>query len=279
MRKAGEVGQGENGIRLLDRKYFRLRKAAEILNCDADELLHLGVTGDLEIMSPVVHGGEFEFRDLYSDEVQVPFVHDFGPGDRVVLTAYDLAHIEGVGWTIPNCFYNPLEVEQLIMNWRAGDRSVITNDDHLSVVGAMATQLWVAINTPGIGVEKTTIEHLFISHEELDRIQKGGPLSEMAIERKRQGNSLGVPRIRHGNEEHNASTREEVLKFAIYCKAKWPEECKNPGGKETNRAWAEIIDEKSGLAWPADNAPPLSRDTIERLLGEALKFGEKNSPR
>lgn len=68
----------------------------------------------------------------------------------------------------------------------------------------------------------------------------------------------------HGNTIKNAQKREQILKAAIYCKTKFPDQCK------TYRKWAKTIDEKACLFWE-DGAPPLELRSIEQLISEALK--------
>jgi hypothetical protein len=70
----------------------------------------------------------------------------------------------------------------------------------------------------------------------------------------------------HGNSTRFGDDREEVLEFALYCLMYFREQC------ETIPKFAETIDEKSGLKWPNDGKPPLSRATIEKRLRSALNI-------
>ncbi|MDE1714507.1 hypothetical protein PWG14_18545 (plasmid) [Chromobacterium amazonense] len=109
-------------------------------------------------------------------------------------------------------------------------------------------------------------EKLFITAKELKNLRNGlnnnltineyNPIKEMIKNTKP-----------HGNAERFAVNREAILKAAIYCKSKWPEQC-----GETFREWAALIDQKASLFWPEEGEPPLSLDTIERLLGDTHKL-------
>jgi hypothetical protein len=112
--------------------------------------------------------------------------------------------------------------------------------------------------------EKTTIQHLFISKDEFNRLWRCQPQDKAQEEQSKHTNALGKQRL-HGNVEANATKRVQILKAAIYCYLLAPAKC------PTNRAWANYIDEKASLFWPDKGEPPLSIDTIERLIGEAKK--------
>ncbi|WP_295763845.1 hypothetical protein [Undibacterium sp.] len=98
--------------------YFRISKAAEILGCLADDLLHLGATGNAEIIAPVVFDAIYEWPrggdGLAFPEIEEPFHRRFNAIDRVILSIADLARIEAIGWAIPDFFYSPKIAKELI---------------------------------------------------------------------------------------------------------------------------------------------------------------------
>lgn len=69
----------------------------------------------------------------------------------------------------------------------------------------------------------------------------------------------------HGNTVRFAAVREDVLKFAVYVKHRFPEQCSNA------TEWAKTMDDKAPLKWPTEGCPPLSNSKIIELLRDALK--------
>lgn len=310
-------------------EYFRISKAAEILGCTADDLLHMGATGNAEIMAPVVAKGQFEWPvdgdGLEFPEVDVPFVVEFDAKDRVILSVSDLASIEGKGWTIPRLFYAPSKARELIKNnpvslsdalERENESKRLTILKIEKITEGIETQIaekfdtsdesdrlkatrarnslanWTAsLSTPSVltsemsifreryfyvpwypvapvelDAEKTTINHLFILKKELLRLKNGQPQDNVVLDRNKQMHEQTLKPKIHGNTEINALIRESVLKAAIYCLNEFPDKC-----RKSNVSWAKLIDEKARLFWP-EGDPPLSRDKIERMLGDALKL-------
>lgn len=97
---------------------MKLDKAANLLGCGTDELLHLGATGRLEIIAPVVAAGEFSWPpDVIASgliELDAPVVRYFDASSRIMLFPNDLAKIEAVGWTIPWRFYSSPHSQEAI---------------------------------------------------------------------------------------------------------------------------------------------------------------------
>jgi hypothetical protein len=97
---------------------MKLEKAANLLSCGTDELLHLGATGRLEVVAPVVAEGEFSWPpDIMASgliEFDAPIVRYFDASSRIMLFPSDVAKIEAVGWTIPWRFYSPFHSQKSI---------------------------------------------------------------------------------------------------------------------------------------------------------------------
>ena len=279
-------------------EYFRLNRAAEILKCTADDLLHVGATGNALILAPVLAEGFFQWPvgvdGIGFDEIEEPFKRKFGFTDRVVLSMDDLAKIEAIGWTIPNsfssysaaqevidnlqsCMFVPSDQPDEIISQREEEGVVVETWAHrdskpwkpdsellpLREIGLYAP--WHAVHSIRKDARRTTINQLFISNKELLRLINGQPQDDVALERKKKANEKKPEQV-NGHTERHAATRETILKVAIYCKATWPDEC----GKSI-RAWAMRIDDMSHKFWEK-GVPPIGRESIERLLGEAVKL-------
>jgi hypothetical protein len=78
-----------------------------------------------------------------------------------------------------------------------------------------------------------------------------------------------TPTKPHGNVEHNAKKREEVLGAALHVVTQWPESCRDNSGEFRATRIASTIDEKALLYWP-DAMPPLGRQKMEKLIGKWL---------
>jgi len=97
---------------ILDRaEYFKLSRASALLGCYPDDLLHLGATGQIDLMAPVLVERIYTWphdQDSFAyPEMEQPHRCAFGVDDRVILLPYDLANIEAVGWSIPHRFIAP----------------------------------------------------------------------------------------------------------------------------------------------------------------------------
>lgn len=64
--------------------------------------------------------------------------------------------------------------------------------------------------------EKTTIAHLFISKQELQRLNNGLAQDGAALKRNKQMNERNVEKV-NGHSERHASKREPMWKLAVYC--------------------------------------------------------------
>ena len=245
--------------------YFRISKAAEILsaiyeNISADKLLIMGTEGEAEIMAPVVSEGIFEWPMWnaipFYPEIDKPIRRNFNSSDRVILLADDLIKIVGVGWAIPNAFFDPSTAQKAIEYfefcmpdppWENCELS-LQNDTNTAkklikllqsrlsessepdlVVATITTSKgngqevesltlregtkraikyirgggpkhfdsdeiketrelsfhtpWRAVKTFDVASERTTIDHLFISAKELERLKA-------VLENKKQGEEL-----------------------------------------------------------------------------------------
>ena len=327
----------DSNIILKSSEYFRIAKAAEILSCKPEDLLHMGAIGSAEIMAAVVAEGVFEWpigsQGIPFPEIDEPFREYFGVYDRVVLSKRDLARIEAVGWTIPSFFRDISRARELIERSEFfdtetlgaitspadadadvgveveveldgqstsvlnADREATDNDaairkeyaakfadlverlsqsseggganEEANFLREIAFQSpWQAVDPSGPNADKTTVDHLFITRKELVRLMNGLPQDPATLARNKI-TTEPLPRIEHGNTAGNAKINETILKAAIYCKEKWADKC-----GDTNTKWAEVIDAKADLFWPDRGMPPRSVDRIERLLGEARRFGD-----
>ncbi|MFJ1472065.1 hypothetical protein, partial [Massilia orientalis] len=111
MRNKDQTFTQDSFSRGVEAELLRLPRAAELLRCTVEELLNLGANGTVGVIAPILAGGRYTWpradASLAFPEVDHPFTKEFGVGDRVWLTKYDLACIEAQGWATPNTFYAP----------------------------------------------------------------------------------------------------------------------------------------------------------------------------
>lgn len=296
-------------------EHLKLSRAADLLGCKPEDLLHLGVSGKIQIMSPVLCAGIYVWDvstentqdSLAFPEIRGPIKRVFDAAERVVLRWVDLAKIEGVGWVIPSCFYSPShaqEIDEFLISGLSAvhssanlsevdDEEAITTvtrseggkelmsvvfsmkqkfdlDDRLTTRrrSAYLSNAWYPFEEHTVDAQhspRTTIDHLFLSKEEFERINK----RELSADAERPGRGE-TQKLVHGNVESNAQKRKPVYEAAIYCLANFFDQCSN-NGKVVGTRLAQVIDEKAPLFWPEDYEPNLKRSTIETLIREALK--------
>jgi hypothetical protein len=74
----------------------------------------------------------------------------------------------------------------------------------------------------------------------------------------------------HGNTEHNAQKREQVLRLAFGILATCPEDCTDAKGAVVASKTAAMVDVIAPSVLP-DGEPPLATDTIAELLRECIR--------
>ncbi|QBQ53394.1 hypothetical protein [Nitrosococcus wardiae] len=115
-------------------------------------------------------------------------------------------------------------------------------------------------------IHRQSYEQWAIEHDLL--IPYLSPEERAALaEGKGNGNSHQI----HGNTQHNARKNFEILQAALWCLAKFPEQCRGKNEQVSAAKLAKLVEQKSGLFWK-DGEPPRAEKTIERLISRALKI-------
>ena len=256
---------------LPERLYYRLADAAQFLGCSADDLLHYGVCGYIELLAAIdfywATGTDYDYRAESHFVSTSPF-NNFNffslYAATLRLLEYKGAAYTGTAKALYKAWKGSVYRAELDSN-----RSVRLTED-IARHESQSDFSWQLSKTPREEIAsiisgekewiKITHSDLWVRTAELHRFQKEGSSHvrtdpELPLNFKKP----------HGNAEKHALNREAVLKAAIAVKANFPDLCK------TIRDWAKAIDEKARLFWP-DGEPPLKLDTIERLIGESLKL-------
>lgn len=246
---------------LPERLYYRLADAARLLGCSADDLLHYGACGYLEITACAdrLWAQGSLWRPNESNESDFKALRCYG---FVALFSLTLIRIEKAGYShasMARCVYSHTPKGLVRASLNGALPEMLEPYENLGFFNISKSPPHNGL-VIGEAVKFSTID-LWVRTEELIRFQKEGS-SHVRTDPELPRNYKKP----HGNAENHARNREAVLKAAIAVKANSPDLC-----GETNRDWAKAIDEKARLFWP-DGEPPLKLDTIERLLGDCMKL-------
>ena len=230
---------------LPERLYYRLADAANYLGCSADDLLHLGVQGNIEIMADACMidalGCDTDPCNEHADYYATPPIISLA---FVSLYPETLLEIEVAGKTFATS--RAWKVLKFI-NGELGEPVPYKDYKYFEIFSCLdrepctftANDLWVLSSEVKRALSRESASYI--------------PRAE--LERKP-----------HGNAERFACNRESVLKAAMAVKANFPDLC------GTYRDWAETIDAKAPFFWPETGIPPLKPETIERLLSDSHKL-------
>jgi hypothetical protein len=251
-------------------QYIKLVSVSEALKISMETLLQFGTQGKLKIIAPVVAAGQYAWpgnRKAPMGSVMhlSEFWIDFGPGDRILLSSYDVASIEGVGWTIPKYIFTPERTKKMLDNME--NRKPSGLDLRKKELGMVAIDKysdwencpWVMLNDANKETPKTTIDNLFLSRDEFDRLKRGGSGFGEVV------NVLGVdaePEKPHRNSVRYSSEREKIYSAAVYCLMLDSKEADNAADL------ARKIEKSIYKFWP--DKDPLAFGTIEKYLRKAI---------
>lgn len=265
----------KGGQVLAQAEYFRLARAADLLDCKAEDLLHLGARARLRLLAPVLIAGAYTWPNE-SDGIPYPEIgaaerRVFDSTSRVFLLARDLAKIEATGFAMPTEFFAPEVAKSVLEDARHWlDEPVPEpSKDMQQLAENNFYAPWRILEKPARDDPRTTMEHLFLPASELARI-KGQASIEAAAD------SVPSEQKVHGNAIRNREKALKIAEAAIYCKHRWPDACAKPPG------WADKIWDMSAVFWPEpDNGhevnPPFTREWIVRFLNGALRENARNS--
>lgn len=258
---------------LPSRTYYTLENTANIMGCSKADVLHCASTEQLEIVASAAALGiycvaednglctEVDDRPKFLDFFVIPSLE----ARRLEFTGKTSLRFSACGYSLNGQHgYEAINLLTHKHNFRGfyrfyQDGSYVKNANGDVVydqnIGLSLIEE-VTVTTDAIYVMATALSSLKQSES------PNPDSSDKALTPKEN-----ITRPPHGGTERHAKTRELVLRAALYCKEKWPEQCGT-----TNREWACCIDEKAPLFWPGTGTPPMALDTIERLLGSIKKL-------
>lgn len=232
--------------------YFRIDRAAALLGCTSEDLLHLGATGNAEIIAPVIAGGGYEWPVAWDGtpfpDLEPSFHAEFNAADRVILSAFDLAKIEGIGWTIPTFFCAPAKAREVTENWHG---SAFFGQGELS-----------APEPQGLGAETGD----GVDGERADHSPERVFTDADVIAAKSYRPNRGMPKQWHTpNPKHEKAFLKRMDENAVSI----PWYAVNPVARHIDDAYADGLDAKvvnDKIAEFERNRPPAEKTTIAHLF-------------
>lgn len=94
------------------RTHHSIGNAANLLNCSAEDLLHLGGIGQVEILAPIKAYGTYQWPPKeafggFPECTKLPMEFELNEPTLVTLTEDDLKRIERLGQVVPRFFFSP----------------------------------------------------------------------------------------------------------------------------------------------------------------------------
>lgn len=285
--------------KLLPLEYCRIERAAELLNCKIEDILHWAGIGSISIclyfpvpqnVTAWINRASFEFikqrtrwiktatKSVTIGEYSSIDITSGNQWDDAEATWYqhlDLVE-KSTSTSCQNIRNKAVEIMARIEGFWRLDEAAITDiylfpgddessslSDELYLTPAGESSIVVPVWSH---MREVQVKDLWIIRRDLellfDHIKTGGLLarSHQPIESK-----YYVP---HPTAERHAVNRESILAAAIHIKQEKPDECGTTATK-----WAEALEQHAHRYW--NNAqPPLSREKIEQVLSAAMKDGK-----
>lgn len=178
--------------------YRSLDEAANYLGTTAKRLLNIGVLGQIKLLAPVLNPGIYAWTPDEDDvewglglrKLDLTVHRRFGLTDRVFLGRDDLAKIEARGWAIPKKFSAPTAASDEFWTWEARARegfgacqltaheryfATLAFHNPWQLTNARAkrsNRIPLKFAPTQSATDRTTLKHLFIPIEEVQRLAR-----------------------------------------------------------------------------------------------------------
>jgi hypothetical protein len=274
------------------REYYSVTRAAELLKCKVEDLLHWASIGAISLYVEFRSGTGYvdffgnnvepENRNLenYTEqdfEKGIILKHEFlnnghasdGPSfalntnvdnfkvdEYLINTGAIVGKFSGL-WALPYSFYGKTKLYSIVPEkydfWASANKSIFISFE---------TDEYLSFEIDDLYIMRRDFTLIYESNgKELPNYYNGRVIRPVIAEQ-----SIGKVRKPHLADYHSKK-RESILKAAIYMKVNYPDLCIN------NTKWAEAINEYAHKFWE-DGEPPLAVDTIADLLGKALSISK-----
>lgn len=290
--------------KLLPLEYCKLDRAAKLLGCEVEDILHWGKIGAINICVKGIGSGRlvwsangpqsqeelaasvrriYSFGHFIDSELhQSPYSYFCYPIMENDLNPDDIKHMDdsravdalvffGGFWAVdldfPDGFSSYKEAEGIAGGYF---RIKSTTPDKKGFVYSAEVQV------PNSCHNIPTNDDFYIIKPDLDKlynaIHNEGKLdniynnAELAEKASEQKQRLNAKP--HHRSESTAIHREQVLAAAVNVREKYPDECHGFS------RWAQAVFNHSHLYWPELDEPPLTVEKMERIIASAVNHGK-----
>ncbi|EMM5273022.1 hypothetical protein J8995_08140 [Klebsiella quasipneumoniae subsp. quasipneumoniae] len=271
------------------REYYRIHRAADLLKCEVEDLLHWASIGAIKLYTTFESGSgvvrffgdginkekrdlknfteahfesslslrnEFLKMPVISDGFSYVFRTDGNQCSEGVPSNHYLCNFSGL-WALP---YSAYGIGVLYAFQPRGYDFWPSVNSKMFISFDMDSTLDFDINSLCVIKSDFVLIKDCKEGKELPSYINGG-VRKLNLD---HGTSATRPAVKNYHAEH----REEVLMAALYLKKSNPEECTN------FNKWAEAINNHAHKFW-SNGEPPLSVKTMAELLGKAHKIPSK----
>ncbi|EKL4749329.1 hypothetical protein PR344_001711 [Escherichia coli] len=266
--------------------FFRLNRAANLLEIEVDDLLLMGVSGSI-FLSTIIH----QYEGVLYQAGNLP--PDHGSKDienllfgSIISTREDTERYlnEGVFdgmkclasglWHVPSDF-----IASLAGVKRAPDIPLIFSPAYIKKELDITSGRYFFYDFREHDTTVSSMEDLYISRPWVEYIaesmDKNQPIPSILHLGSHDLYEKEFKNIEHGNRARHSLNRENSIMALIYVKRHYPEECKGKNGKETNEAWANATIDH----WPhvgGDYDEP-STDYLKKIISDMDRLPEKRT--
>ena len=266
--------------------FFRLNRAANLLEIEVDDLLLMGVSGSIFLSTiinryegvllqvgnlPPDHGSKgienLLFGSIISTREDTERYLNEGVFDGMKCSASGL-------WHVPRDF-----IASLAGVKRVPDIPLIFSPAYIKKELDITSGCYFSYDFREYDTTVSSVEDLYISRPWVEYIaesmDKNQPISSILHLGSHDLYEKEFKNIEHGNRARHSLNRENSIMALIYVKRHYPEECKGKNGKETNEAWANATIDH----WPhvgGDYDEP-SADYLKKIISDMDRLPEKRT--
>lgn len=257
---------------LLPLEYCKLDRAARLLGCEIEDLIHWGAIGAIELSVYLVKPIKCWLRHVPDDDSCDPLIVD------TVMINNGIANYIGINSNDEiNCFCGGI--------WNLSRKAIECLECSVDGVFAISADVLSASDSRGqfivrvmfdddliikpsfLLITKNNIKTVqkYLNKEEIPNIYNNPELAKKAKDQEQPQGQSNRP---HHRSESTAINREQVLAAAVNVREKYPNECPNFS------KWAQAVVNHSRLYWPDLEEPPLTMEKIERIIASAMNDGK-----
>lgn len=262
-------------------EYCKLDRAARLLGCEIQDIVHWGAIGainicywldNVSVFMAFLNYAEKEKKEIIEGQLHIGY--SFTPYAHV--TSENPNRMNFITWGLwpltSRCLQSIERFKPLTKN--NAEFFARNQNDNIETLFSLPMSrpkenddLDSLITIDGLWIVKPDLEKLHHA------ITTGRPLLNIynndELARKNREQELQAPRDKpHHRAESTAINREQVLAAAVNVREKHPDECLSFS------KWAQAVVNHSRIYWPELDEPPLTLERIERIIASAVNNGK-----